>query len=135
MGPSRLRATSVAPGRPAKICPAAPCGQLLLKSTSTSGSSPSTSHTWLALVPSDERTYSRPVSGSKAAPPQLAPPSMRGRCRVPRSAGGVNSGPIRKRPISSRAMALISGVRSLASSSETPCPANAGGLVGNGCVG
>ena len=47
----------------------------------------------------------------------------------------MNSGPIRYFFSSSCAAAFNSGVRSNASSSVTPCSVNAGGLVGNGCVG
>jgi len=38
---------------------------------------------------SDDLTNSRPVSASKAAPPQFAPPDVDGRLSVPRSDGGV----------------------------------------------
>src|SRR5256885_5120753 len=38
-------------------------------------------------------TYSRPVSGSIAAPAQLAPPALPGTWIVPRKDGGVNSAP------------------------------------------
>ena len=47
----------------------------------------------------------------------------------------MNNGPSRNCCISSTASAWISGVRSFASSSDTPCPLNGGGFVGNGCVG
>ena len=47
----------------------------------------------------------------------------------------MNSGPSRNCCISASASAWISGVRSFASSSDTPCLLKGGGLVGNGCVG
>src|SRR5262245_7123109 len=75
------------------------------------------------------------VSGSKAAPPQFAAPLLEGRCSVPRNDGSVKIGPSLYLLISAIASALIAGVRSVASSSEIPCGANAGGFVGNGCVG
>ena len=58
-----------------------------------------------------------------------------GRMIVPSSEGGVKSGPIRYFCIAACASFFSSGVRSNASSSVTPCSVNAGGLVGNGCVG
>ena len=58
-----------------------------------------------------------------------------GRFSVPSSDGGVKSGPIRYFFISAIASSLMAGVRSFASSRDTPCGVNAGGLVGNGCVG
>ena len=76
--------------------------------------------TWFVSVPSDVRTYSRPVSGSNAAPPQSAPPLVVGRISVPRRLGGVNSGPSRNCCISATASAWISGVRSFASSRNRP---------------
>ena len=47
----------------------------------------------------------------------------------------MKSGPRRNRFSCSSARRLISGVRSLASSSEIPCGTSGGGRVGNGCVG
>ena len=47
----------------------------------------------------------------------------------------MKSGPRRYVRISSTARRRISGVRSFASASDTPCPANGGGFVGNGWVG
>jgi hypothetical protein len=83
----------------------------------------------------DVFTYSIPVSGSNAPPPQFAPPINPGTISMPSSDGGVYRGPRRYFFISAWASALSSGVRSNASSSVTPCGENAGGLVGNGCVG
>ena len=83
----------------------------------------------------DVFTNSTPLAGSNAPPPQFAPPISPGRCTVPCSVGGVNSGPIRYFASSCCAAAFSSGVQSIASSSVTPCSVIAGGLVGNGCVG
>src|SRR2546422_11491089 len=80
-------------------------------------------------------TYETPVSGWGAAPPECAPPVLEGRMSVPRKLGGVNIGPIRNFFMCSSARALISGVRSFASSRVTPCGVKAGGLAGNGWVG
>ena len=49
-----------------------------------SGSTMLTTKAWLLVL-----TYKRPVSGSNAPPPQLAPPMMPGRTIVPRADGGV----------------------------------------------
>src|SRR3954453_10714947 len=87
------------------------------------------------LVPLIARTYRNPVSGSKDAPPQFAPPLVVGRSQVPFNEGGVKIAPERYRLISSSASCFTSGVRVLASSSVTPCGTNAGGFAGNGCVG
>ena len=76
-----------------------------------------------------------PLSGSTAAPPQLAPPTVPGRCTVPGSEGGVNSGPMRKRVMASTASARSAGVKSTRSSTVTPWYSKGAGLVGNGCVG
>ena len=85
---------------------------------------------------SDVRTNRSPVCrGRTPRRPSLRRRWRPGRWRVPRRLGGVKSGPIRNRCISFTASAWISGVRSFASSSVTPCRAKAGGLVGNGCVG
>ena len=84
-----------------------------------------------------------PVSGSKPAPVQLAPPDVPGICTSPclppgRSSirvGGVNSGPYSKPSRISSASCRNSGVKSIRSSAVTPCWSNAGGFVGNGWVG
>src|SRR5258706_13058600 len=81
-----------------------------------------------------------PVSGPLAPAGQLAPPVMVGSISVASgpshllTTGGVYSGPILDRDTSFTASALISGVKSIRSSIETPWRSKAGGLVGNGCV-
>ena len=82
------------------------------------------------------------VSGSKAAPVQAVPPLEPGNCSVPfvapgsspRTDGGVNSGPVRYCLMIASASARSSAVKSMRSSSCSPCRSNGGGLVGNGCV-
>ena len=76
-----------------------------------------------------------PVSGSTAAPDQLAPPPALGRCMVPLRLCGVNSGPSRKPSTASIASWRISGVKSARSSMVAPWYSNAAGRVGKGWVG
>src|SRR5262249_34883767 len=90
-----------------------------------------------------EGTYKIPVSGSSAAPFQSAPPTEPGSCSVPLVPfglsllidGGVNSGPVTYRFTMSIASARSSGVKSIRSSTDTPCRSNGAGRVGKGCVG
>src|SRR5947209_5275484 len=88
-----------------------------------------------------EKTYSIFVSGSNDPPNQFDPPPADGSISVARgdghvdTTGGVKSGPSLYRDATFNASALISGVKSMRSASETPCRSYAGGLVGNGCVG
>ena len=87
-------------------------------------------------------TYSMPVSGSNAPPSQFAPPSVPGRISVPRvpsgastTDGGVNGlSPSRNGAIALSASARSSGVKSIRSSTRTPCRSNAAGFDGIGCV-
>src|SRR5260370_6974988 len=79
-------------------------------------------------------TYNIPVSGSNAPPPQFAPPMIPGRITVPWRLGGVKMGPIRYFFSSACASAFSSGVKSKASSSETPSGESGGGRVGKGCL-
>ncbi len=84
-----------------------------------------------------------PVSGSNAPVCQLPEPHVPGLPSVPRfppgssdlSDGGVKIGPSTNGSTSSSARARSSGVKSIRSSSVTPCASNGGGFVGNGCVG
>ena len=84
-----------------------------------------------------------PVSGSNAAPVQSAPPTDPDSWIVPcvplgsalTTDGGVNNGPVTKCLVSSIACARSSGVKSIRSSTLSPWRSNAGGLVGNSCVG
>ena len=55
-------------------------------------------------------TNSTPLDGSNAPPPQFAPPIRPGRCTVPCSDGGVNTGPMRYFASSCCAAAFSSGV-------------------------
>ena len=88
-----------------------------------------------------EWMYSRFVSGSNDAPGQFAPPTSAGSCSVPSgpstllNVGGVKSGPILYRLTTSSASARSAGVKSIRSSTDTPCRSNGSGLVGKGCVG
>src|SRR5690349_629775 len=88
-----------------------------------------------------DQMYTMLVSGSKQPPSQFAPPVAAGSIRVPAlppspaTIGGVKIGPILWRLRMRNPSALISGVQSSTSASETPCRSNAAGLVGNGCVG
>src|SRR5262245_45081480 len=81
------------------------------------------------------------VSGSSAPPCQLAPPVAFGSISVASgpghvlTTGGVNIGPSLYLDASFCPSALSSGVKSIRSSSATPCRSNGGGLVTNGCVG
>src|SRR3977135_79276 len=81
------------------------------------------------------------VSGSNDPPCQFAPPVAAGRMSVARgpshllTTGGVKIGPILYLDANWTASALSAGVKSIRSSSDTPCRSNAGGLLGNGCVG
>src|SRR5215472_1960918 len=52
-----------------------------------------------------DTTYSFPLAGSTAAPPQLAPPLLPGICTVLRVLGGVNRPSFRALKISSRYLA------------------------------
>ena len=84
-----------------------------------------------------------PVSGSTPAPLQLAPPAVPGLKMVPclppgrgsSRIGAVNIGPHAYWSSSSTASARSSGVKSMRSSTRTPCSSNGGGFVGNGWVG
>src|SRR5215813_14102735 len=88
-----------------------------------------------------DATYRNPVSGSTAAPCQFAPPVNVGNINTPlnpfdpATMGGVKSGPSLYWDAILSASAFTSGVKSIRSSRLTPCRSNAGGLVGNGCVG
>ena len=82
-----------------------------------------------------EARYKRLASGSKAAPPQLAPPPQPGTTKLPCSDGGRNNGPMRTSARRFNARSRSLGVKSIRSSSLTPCSSNGGGQVGNGCVG
>src|SRR5690242_18028466 len=88
-----------------------------------------------------ENTYNVWVSGSYDPPGQLAPPMAPGAPIVDSgpsallTTGGVNSGPILYFESSFTASARSSGVKSIKSSTAMPCRSNAGGFVGNGCVG
>src|SRR4249919_3512954 len=94
-----------------------------------------------ALAAVTEKMYMMRVSGSNDPPSQLAPPVAAGRISVARgpshllTTGGVKIGPILYFDTNSSAWALSSGVKSIRSSTDTPCRSNAGGFVGNGCVG
>src|SRR5262245_31729109 len=102
---------------------------------SSGGTSPS------ALAAVTEKMYIIRVSGSNDPPSQFAPPVAAGRISVARgpshllTTGGVKIGPILYFDANSTASALISGVKSTRSSSDTPWRSNAGGLVTKGCVG
>ena len=79
-----------------------------------------------------------PVSGSKDPPGQLAPLGTNNVPNLspsPRVIGGVKIGPVRYCWAMRSASALISGVKSMISSSSNPCRSNGGGFVGNGWVG
>ena len=82
-----------------------------------------------------------PVCGSTAPPGQLGPPLFDGITSVPSgpsawlTMAGVYNGPSLYLDTSLTASALSSGVKSIRSSIDTPCRSNAGGFVGNGCVG
>lgn len=80
-------------------------------------------------------TYSTPVSGSTAAPDQLAPPATPGSAIVPCSVGGVKRGPSVYFWRIRRAFRCNSGVKSITSFGVIPCRSNGKGLVGKGCVG
>src|SRR5215475_14289259 len=101
-------------------------------STGTSASDPSFLANRFTPIWFAARTNRYPLSGSNAAPPQLAPPFCDGRWSVPLNEGGVKIGPSRNLRSCSSASFLISGVKSFAFSKRTPCSTNAGGLVGNG---
>ena len=75
------------------------------------------------------------MSGSKAPPGQLAPPSKPGMATVPRSLGGVYIGPYWREVRMRSASARTSGVKSITSSSCMPWRSNGGGRVGKGWVG
>ena len=76
-----------------------------------------------------------PVSGSTAAPPQLAPPTDPGRVdrALQRRRREERSEP--EALMAFTACARISGVKSARSSIVTPWYSNGAGLVGKGCVG
>ena len=84
-----------------------------------------------------------PVSGSTAEPPQSAPPTTPGICRVPFVPPGESStidGAVKRGPVTycsktSSASCRSSGVKSMRSSTVVPCWSNGGGFVGNGWVG
>src|SRR5215213_8987018 len=80
-----------------------------------------------------ELTNSSPDSGSNAAPPHSAPPSNPGNTIVPSNDGGARYPDFILRKRSSTA-ACASGVLVVSIASVTPCLANGGGLVGNGCA-
>src|SRR5215467_6476867 len=88
-----------------------------------------------------ENTYMMCVSGSYEPPCQFAPPVAAGRISVARgpshllTTGGVKIGPILYFETNSTACCRSPGVKSIRSSMDTPCRSNAGGLLGNGCVG
>src|SRR5262252_8385817 len=88
-----------------------------------------------------ENTYMIFVSGSYEPPCQFAPPVAAGRISVARgpshllTTGGVKIGPILYFETNSTASWWSCGVKSIRSSSDTPCRSKAGGLVGKGCVG
>src|SRR5215468_4222990 len=87
-----------------------------------------------------ENTYMIFVSGSYEPPCQFAPPVAAGRISVARgpsqllTTGGVKIGPILYFETNSTACWCSSGVKSIRSSSDTPCRSKAGGFVGKGCV-
>src|SRR5579862_1690704 len=91
--------------------------------------------TFATIAEVTEGTYSMPVAGSNAPPAQLAPPPQPGRLMVPRSDGGVNSGPCTYCLMNACASRRSWGVKSVRSASVTPWRSKAGGLVGKGCVG
>ena len=84
---------------------------------------------------STARTGAR-LSGSNAAPPQLAPPTQPGSCTAPRLRGRREERAAIEAASGPRcARWRSSGVKSMRSSSVSPWRSNAGGFVGNGCVG
>src|SRR5262249_22442886 len=89
-----------------------------------------------------EPTYSTLVSGSNEPPSQFAPPVKLGSTSVPlvpsaasASEPGVKIGPLRNTFVPSTASLCSAAVKSMRSSSVKPWRSNAGGFVGNGCVG
>src|SRR5712671_1191395 len=77
-----------------------------------------------------------PLVGSTPELPQFAPPLLPGICMVPLRLGGVNKPSLCQVCSISLTLALSSSVKyGLMSFSVNDCRANAGGLVGNGCVG
>src|SRR5258708_37846426 len=94
-----------------------------------------------AAIPLREKTYRVWVSGSYDPPGQFAPPNAPGETIVAKgppsllTEGGVNNGPIRYFETNFSASAWSSGVKLIRLSLEIPWLSNAGGLVGNGCVG
>src|SRR6185503_2279911 len=83
-----------------------------------------------------ETTYMNPRSGSTADLPQLVPPLWPGISIEPFMLGGVNNPSLRQPLKASRnASFSASGMKGLMSFSVKDCRANAGGFVGNGCVG
>src|SRR4030095_1213227 len=78
-------------------------------------------------------TKRRPVTGSNAAPAQLAPPPTPGTSTRPRSLGGVKSGPGSHGERIASARSRSSGVKSITPSGLASWRSNGAGLVGNGC--
>src|SRR6266550_9187686 len=82
-----------------------------------------------------------PVSGSNDPPGQFEPPVACGDINVPSgpghwlTTGGVKIGPSLYFDARVTASARSCGVKSIRSSIVTPWRSNAGGFVGNGCVG
>src|SRR4029077_1503760 len=74
-------------GMPRRLISSAPRANTLEYSGSTSESVPSFLATRLRPIECAARTNRNPVSGSNAAPPQLAPPPCDGLCSVPSSDG------------------------------------------------
>src|SRR5262245_22342152 len=93
----------------------------------------------ISVVDVDAKTVC--VSGSYEPPGQFVPPRAPASVNVPSdppltlTLGGVNSGPSLYRDRILSACALISGVKSAASASDTSCRSYAGGFLGYGCVG
>ena len=75
-------------------------------------------------------TYSRPVSGSNAAPPHSAPPSVPGIKTVPRALGGVNMPLESSLRSQSSTKAWASGVRLVTMASVKAWRAIGGGFNG-----
>src|SRR5688572_14209785 len=83
-----------------------------------------------------ETMYIMPFCGSTAERPQFVPPLWPGIWTEPRRLGGVNS-PSLRQPLKASLSTCCSaaGMCGLMSRSVNDCLANAGGLVGTGCVG